>query len=75
MVLYDGFENYRKGDTDIWHVNKAVSNYGGMFVFQAEETLGCPCNVLSLRILAQDLAASNCLLKAYQSEPLSFSPQ
>lgn len=74
MALYDGFENNWKGGMDIWHVNKAVSNYGGMLVFKAEKTLGCPCMCFSLMILAQDLAAFNCLVKSTLSEPLSFSP-
>lgn len=75
MVLYDISENNWEGSTDIWHVNKAVSNYGGMFVFKAGQTLGCPYMCFSLRILAQDLAASSRLFKAHRVDPpLPFSP-
>lgn len=42
VVLYDVSENNWKGSMDIWHVNKAVSNYGGLSAFKAEQTLGCP---------------------------------
>lgn len=30
MVLYGVSENNWKGSMDIWHVTKAVSNYGGL---------------------------------------------
>lgn len=47
---------------DIWHVIKAVSNYGGLFVFKAERTLGYPWMGSFLKILAQDLADSSLYL-------------
>lgn len=42
MVLYDVSESNWKGSMDIWCVNKAVSNYGGLSAFKAEQTLGYP---------------------------------
>lgn len=59
MVLYDVSENNWERSTDIWHVNKAVSNYGGVFVFKAEWTVGYPWTGPSVMILPLDLAASS----------------
>lgn len=59
MVLYDVSENNWKRSMDIWHVNKAVSNYEGLSVFKAEQTVGSSWMCSTLMILAQDLAASS----------------
>lgn len=47
---------------DIWHVNKAVSNYRAPFVFKAEWTQGYPWICSFKKIFIQDLAASSLYL-------------